>query len=508
MLWVRDRSGLAAGAPAAELRQALTGLGFPCESRLAPDLSPYEAVLSYTGSMFPSFLDEEAFGGPDHFLLDFSGAGIHLIAGTLRGLSYAVWELMERMGWLWPTPDTVREPGVQTWHFEPATERHAPALDYRICFAEQTEITPSFILWLSRHRINTLFPSNPAKFSDPEVQFPEESLQAANNLGLDLIVGGDCLLWLLAPLEMGEVLNWNSLTKKQLGKVTASTLESWREMGPCLPRLSVWPSGEDPSAVGTFLALLAKSEPGLLLETFFSTPLSQETAARTLFRAAPGWNGCESNKAEWEGKEVYVPACTNDCDSRLAHAVSPLLWRRQCELMAEATRAGAKGGCLSLCCLDAHSFLERAGFSLAVAASAMWHGPEFNCSPLARRLIHAQFEGGADSVESLIGDMERWVQGNPLSPFTEAHEILKNEAMRDKLDQRISEIEESPPSESCMELARSLSTLVGLFDLEECSDIHESRAIARTIWTNDRIDSWPAWLQASSPLAERLKSFL
>jgi hypothetical protein len=47
-----------------------------------------------------------------------------------------------------------------------------------------------------------------------------------------------------------------------------------------------------------------------------------------------------------------------------------------------------------------------------------------------------------------------------------------------------------------------------LHELEESSDVHEERALARTIWVQNGINRWPDWLQAASPLAEYLRNLL
>lgn len=520
VLWVPERGCLAQGAPLSDLRQALNDVGFACDTRLDPSLPSDSAFLALG---LPPASSEKASKPPvaDGFELDWSAAGVRLVGGGPRGLSFAVWEFLERLGWAWPTPQIEREPEAREWTFPIRIEKHAPALKHRVFFAEQVEITPALIRWLSRLRLNTLFPSNPARFEDPESQFPPESLAMAETLGFDLIAGGDSARWLLGPLG-DESLTWDTLPKRKTKRALEAILELWREMGEPSPRLSIWAEESEIEPVARILAGALEAVPELLVETGVNVSIPEACAGRTLFHLSDRGLSPLAEREDDEarlleglkgisGREVYLLLDPLGWDVSLGNPISPALWRVLVRRIALAGQVGCAGAGLSLARVDARSFLERAGFAYSLAARAMWSGEAEVSEPEARRILEAQFDSGAEAAATLLADLERWLRRDcprGVSGFAEAHSALLSEGVRDKLDQRISEILESAPNEACMELARSLSTLVGLYDLEECPDVHESRALARTLWSGARIDSWPAWLQAKSPLAERLRGHL
>jgi hypothetical protein len=484
------------------------GLGFPCEYRFAPEFSPHEALVSGVDKPFPAFCTAEPKPGSDSFLVGWQPDGVLLRAKSIAGFSYSIWELLERFGFLWPTPGIEQAPSASAWTFAEGIEHHVPVLEHRICFLEQVEISQELVLWLSRLRINTLFPSNPARFAEPEIQFPESSLETARTLGLQLIAGGDCLPWLLAPLGLEESSGWEDLGPKQMAAVTESTLALWREMEPPAPRLSVWPKRGGERNVGRFLTSLMKAQPGLLVETASEVELPVEFAEQALFQV-------RTIPPSTRGRLGYLFSNPLAWDAPMGSVISPFLWAHECNRIDAAVRAGLQGASLSLVSVESDSFLNRAGFSLAAASRMMWSGGQ-GLREYVTQLIHAQFEGGAQAVLSLMEDLEDWfAPTQPLGALSEplplahsAHDLLPDEARRDLFDQRISAIEECPPCETCMDLVRSLSSLAGLFDFEESADIHETRALARTIWNLSGIERWPSWLQASSPLAERLQRLL
>ena len=185
--------------------------------------------------------------------------------------------------------------------------------------------------------------------------------------------------------------------------------------------------------------------------------------------------------------------------------------------MRAAIRCGVKGACLALVRQDSHSYLARSGASLALVARSMWGGGGKDLEALSKRLLEAQFEQGAELVELVCNGLEDWIDGSEApEPWNDrnsgnlrfAHQVLTKEGYRDELEHWISGIEECPPCEPGIELAQSLATLVALYDLEECDDAHQSKALARTIWSNSKIESWPGWLRRVSPLAERLAPYL
>ncbi|MCA9429717.1 MAG: hypothetical protein KC940_04325, partial [Candidatus Omnitrophica bacterium] len=157
-------------------------------------------------------------------------------------------------------------------------------------------------------------------------------------------------------------------------------------------------------------------------------------------------------------------------------------------------------------------------FAVGLLGRGMWSGAKSVEPVVLKKALEDQFDTAGGVVGRLIEDLGVWISesdlgktnGSPLDPedIEMATDILRTERLRDKLDERISEIEESPPSEPSLELARNLTTLVHLFDLEESEDVHEKTATARTIWKKNEIDNWPDWLQRKSPLVERLLPFL
>jgi hypothetical protein len=298
-------------------------------------------------------------------------------------------------------------------------------------------------------------------------------------------------------------------------------------MGDPPPRFSVWSDSTTQKPVEAFIAALFEQSPTLRLETTLGQPFSALAKDRVLFQlrddtlsplvAGDGVRSWLRHHLEGAREvESYLFSNQSNWDGRLGGAVSPLLWRRQCQRIAAACESGMRGAIVGLTAVDSRVYLERAGFALCVLARAMWKGQDWDPEPFAGEVIRDQFEGAGSVVEALTKEMERWV--DPVEPgddsaaqsflFRFAHQAIHSEGVRDKLDQRISEIEESAPCETCIELVRALATLVSLFDLEESSDPHEAKAIARTIWERNAIDAWPSWLQTSSPLADRLRSFL
>ena len=527
VLWVQDRTVLSGLTPIAELQKGLSAVGFQCELRSAPLLSPYEVVLTpEEGSSTPT-TDKSTLQGIDAFRLSCEKSSLRAKAGSSRTLAYAIWELMEWFGWSWPCPQITKEPEESVWDFEESTRDFSAALEHRIFFAEQIEITPATVLWLSRLRLNTLFPSNPLRFSDPEAQVPSDSLSWASGLGFDFMVGGDCCPWLLEGMGVEGVSGWNDMTPELIARAAETVRELWREMGDPPPRFSVWSDATTQKPVEAFITALVDHNPTLHLETTLGQPVPVSAKDRVLYQlrddslsplvegeAVKNWLKYHLENA---GEvESYLFSNQSNWDGRLGGAVSPLLWRRQCQRIAAACESGMKGAVVGLTAVDSRVYLERAGFALSVLARAMWKGHEWDPEPFAGEVIRDQFEGAGSVVEALTRDMERWVDpfeaGEESAAqsflFRFAHQAIHTEGVRDKLDQRISEIEESAPCETCIELVRALATLVSLFDLEESSDPHEAKAIARTIWERNSIDTWPNWLQTSSPLADRLRSFL
>ena len=524
LLWLRDRSSLSPGMPVSDLRQAFQSIGIGCEVRYTDELSFWELAITTRECLQLPLLPAQFIIDPDGFLLTKTSSGLRLTGSLARGLAFAIWELLERMGWEWPTPQIWREPKVQTWVFEEGTEIHRPALPHRILFAEQVEITPDIIRWLSRLRFNTLFPSNPSRFSEPEEQFPDQSLAVAQDLGLDLIAGGDCLAWLLAPLGMEAPSGWEGLSESQIKNLEKSTLDLWQEMGEPRPRLSVWPGEEGRKKGERFLRSLLKHDQQIRLETELGvlTDPDDRVLLHHCVRGFPGRGAdgeildslpAAGNKGNRSNLYLFLDSC--GWDAPTGNLLSPLLWSLSGKWIETAALLGWGGACLSLVGLPAYSYFERAGFSLAACARVMWTGSVSVSREYSQALIQSQFEAGASVVSGILTDAEEIAQQaealGSLPPggiLERVHDFLVTDEVRDRFDQRAAELEESPPSEPCLELARSLATLTALHELEECSDVHEERALARTIWAQNGIDRWPRWLQDASPLAERLRNLM
>ncbi len=517
---------LSAGMPVSDLRRAFQSIGIDCETRFTDELGLWELAVTprEIAQLPPPPAPDTA--GHDGFIFTTNAQGLRLTGNCARSLAFSIWELLERMGWEWPTPQIWREPKVQTWTFEEGTEVHRPALHHRILFAEQVEITPEVVRWLSRLRFNTLFPSNPLRFSEPEEQFPEQSMTVAQDLGFDLIAGGDCLAWLLAPLGIEAPGGWDGLSTDDLKRIEKSTLELWQEMEEPRPRLSVWPAGDEGRKTAKFLEALLKQDSGLHIETALGVLSDSVSHDRVLLQHRESsfpskletrtiLEHLASLETEGARENLYLFLDTSHWDQSIGHLVTPLLWRIQGNWIEAAARLGWGGAALSLVGLPTSTYLERAGFSLAACARTMWTGDVSTCLEYSESLIQSQFEAGAPVVNALLKDAEEFArearsQGDPSSgkPLEWVHDFLVTEEARDRLDQRAAELEESPPSESCLELARSLATIAALHELEECSDVHEERAMARTIWTQIGINRWPPWLQEVSPLAEHLRNLL
>lgn len=491
-------------------------------------LAPFEAILTKREEA-PKKTVPKPFvrRDPDSFEIDVTERAVRLRSLSRRGFSFSVWQLMEQLGWSWPTPEIVREPDAPPWRLPVGTVTHQPALERRILFAEQIEIPPRLVLWLSRNRFNTVFPSNPARFSDPETQLPDSSLAMAKALGFDLIVGGDCAAWFAEAAGIPPEKRGSEWTPQQMETLTHEVSTLLTEMGDPIPRLSVWPTEGNESSTADFLKSISRISPGLRLETSARIAKDLGGIPNTLFHVSDSPLAPVASDAsveEWArsnlqgaGREDWYPFThLSDWDGRIGRTVSPFLWRRLHRRVQAACRYRMAGFSIGLSKLDSRSYLERSGFSLAVAGRAMWNGAEWDPEPFARAIMLDQFEAAGKVVFGLSEDFERWVEqgADPSSangaadPIRFASEVIPDENIRDKIDQRISEIEESAPCETCIELARSLSTLVGLWDLEECTDKHEVTALARTIWRNNVMDRWPGWLKNSSPLAERLRGFM
>jgi len=528
-LWVQDRATLTGLNPVGELQKGLASLGFKCELRGLARLLPFEIVLAAENEPPKSIRREPLPSSADAFRIVCDGTSIRLRAQSQRGFAYAAWELMESFGWSWPTPQITREPEASSWTFEEDRKVYQPALENRILFAEQVDLTPAMMLWFSRLRFNTLFPSNPSRFTEPESQFPAQSLAMASSLGFELIVGGDCWPWISAGMDVEEPSSWESLSPNRIAEAVDTVHAYWQEMDKPKPRFSVWPMGCSRDPVAAFVAAVLEKFPDLLLETAIQVPVAESKRDRVLFQIRDDTLSPQADEESirnwmeyWLGetnrKGIYLFSNPNDWDDRLGGAVAPLLWRRLHRRIAIAHQLGLEGAAIGLTRLDSFAFLERAGFAYSVFARAMWNGADWDPEAFVERAFHDQFEGAGAVVNALARDLERWVSepgsdeealSNAQSFFFRfAHQVLPREQERDRLDQRVSEIEESAPCETCIEFSRSLATLVSLFDLEECGDPHEAKAIARTIWKRNMMDSWPEWLQVSSPLADRLKTYL
>jgi hypothetical protein len=497
ILWVRERSLLAVGTPLAELRQSFHGVGLACETRFDSNLGPWELVITHPGTPTPSVSEPLPTNlSRDVFRLEIHTHQILLSAVDPRGFAYGIWELMERMGWRWLTPQITREPQQSQWSFEPESLIYTPQQATRILFFEQVELLPSLVRWFAHLRFNVLFPSHPNAFIDPESQIPEESLILANDLGLEIVVGGDCLSWLTASLELEKPPTWQSLSPKELDRLVAITLEMWDEMPEPKPYLSIRHEGHETHHVSRFVEHLAAHD------------------ERIPFRA------------EYE----YFPV--SQWDEQLANTLLPFLWKglNQWIERPEGEGAGKRnkpGICLGFRNLNLATLCERNGTAWGVLAHSLWNPVSTAWSQAVKDLLIAQYETNGELVHLITTELEHWAEERTIIPpndaarcqkrsphhgvysphFETAHSFLETEERRDHLDQRLTELEECPPSESNLEFARSLAILVGLYDLEECSDIHESKALARTLWRQTQIDQWPPWLKECSPFAERLRKF-
>lgn len=525
LIWLQDRSLLTPGKPAADLRQAFQSVGINSEVHFTDELDRWELVLTpQAATQLPSRPTERV-DHPDGFIFSASPLGIRLTGTHSRGMAFSIWELLERMGWEWPTPQIWREPQFQTWEFAEESTLHLPALRHRILFAEQVELTPEVVRWLSRLRFNTLFPSNPTRFSDPEDQLPDRSLEVAQDLGFGFIAGGDCLAWLMAPWGMETACSWDELSPEDLKHAEQSVVDLWQEMGEPKPRFSVWPDGGRADNTAKFLETLLMCDRRLLVETTAGMCLSSVESGRVLrhyredgfpleLETGTVMEHLRGAVATGSEKDLYLFLDTCRWDSAIGNLVSPLLCRIQSHWIEAAARLGWGGACLSLAGLPSYSYLERAGFSLATCARVMWAGNDEACQDYHKALIRSQFEAGAPIVEAILRDAWEFAHQavkqnrSRREPLERAHDFLISEEARDRFDQRAAELEESPPSEPCLELARSLATLTALHELEEYSDVHEERAMARTIWNQIGINRWPRWLQETSPLAEHLRNLL
>jgi hypothetical protein len=328
---------------------------------------------------------------------------------------------------------------------------------------------------------------------------------------------------------VGGARDWGSLTAWEEKAAFGSLCDVWREMENPRPRLSLWPGGPHHSSLVSFLQRVFEKFPHQSLETHLSlrTHFGQRLPILYHLKEESSSPFIESETLQWRIEEelgtgtaesVYLFFDSTPWDDRLGRVLDAFLWRRQYLRLSAAFGAGLDGMAVSLHDLDLSVYLERGAFALSTLARGMWEGPSWDPRPFVRERIHQQFEAAGPIVETLTHDFERWADqlresaadsGSPMcQTFQRATEILGSESVRDKLDQRISEIEESAPCGTCLELAKSLSTLVGLFDLEESSDSTEAKAMARILWRNNQVDKWPAWLRDNSPLVERLKAHL
>lgn len=509
LITVSERSHVSAGSPAGELRASLQSVGIGSEVRIDPDLGPFEIHLQATSTGQEALSAGKKLEG-DEFVQATALNGIGLQSGTRRGLFYAVWNLMEQMGWSWPTPQMTLEPAATSWTFPVGSFVHTPAIQLRAFYCEQVEITPEMIRWLAHHRYNTLFPSNPSRFADPEGQFPDESLALVADLDIDLIVGGYCLPWLQEVLGQPPNEDWTSFSPVQIRKLQEALLQVWRDIGNPNVRFSVWPTGPGEKVLAGFLEKILLQDTSITLETRLGIPISAGHCPRVLFSAVD-----ESLPLHSEIDRPLPPPLRGQSllflnsgwDSQMAGVLDPLLCLNQCRRISHAIEAGYYGIAASLCCVPAQSHLERFGFAPATVGYMLWEGSIEASWKRCCALLEAQFELGAGAIRTLMEEMAGWNFPGRLpetSHRLHCHDIIDSEEKRDRLDQAVAEIEESSPTVPLLELARAMATLVNLYDLEELGDYHESLALARTIWKQSGIEQWPAWLQQAAPLVQHL----
>lgn len=516
-IWVKDRTNLPAFHAIQSLQRSLAQIGVASSLRGLGGLPDYSIAITRGAHPVapPPFESESA----DAFRIGVhAGEGITLSASEKRGLSFSIWELLERLGWIWPTPTVERSPKGSSLEIDEGVQTHTPALSRRIVFLEEVQVTPEMLVWFSRQRLNTLFPSNPLRFSDPESQFSDLSMTSARELGFDFIIGGEWWDWLAGDLPEGA----------DAAAIADRVLPLWEEMGTPPPRLSLWPEAERPGLHARVMEELHSRNEAIEFETSFMTGEVSGVPGQMILHRVPR-GGFESTDAlesstsvngdSSDRREIYLALEDFCADRALGCSVSPFLWPRMTADIRAAIRAGFIGASLEFRSLPLERFLEGAGFAAALAARGMWHGLNWSEDSVARGLYSAQFDTAGAVVARLVDDFAEWTRpssgakeqnGGVSGPiaFASSREVLISERRRDQLDERISEIEESPPSEPCLELIRSLSTLVSLYDLENTADIHEAAATARMIWKKNDIDRWPDWLTRDSPLVEHLKPLL
>lgn len=507
---VSERSQIASGTPAGELRTCLQSIGIGLETGIDPALAGFEIHLlkSFTDQA-SSTIQTELEG--DEYLQTNLADGICLFSPTQRGLFYSVWGLLQQMGWSWPTPQITLEPRATSWNFTIGSSLHSPAVQHRIFYCEQVEVTPDLIRWLAHHRYNTLFPSNPSRFSDPEEQVPEESLALVADLGINLIVGGNCLPWLLDVLGLDPSEDWSLFSPGQIEKLREALLQVWRDIGNPQVRFSLWPTGHGEKILAGFLQKVLIQNPDITLETRVGIPIAPDFHSRVLFSASDSSIPLRSevdHPLPVPQDDQTLLFLNSTWDSQMGGILDPLLCRNQCARILHAIEAGYKGIAVSLCCVPAQSYLERFGFAPATIGHMLWEGNITSSWQKCCDLLEAQFDLGAGAIRALMEEMSDWrlpeihhTGGQGLH----CHDIIDSEEKRDRLDQTVAEIEESSPTEPLLELARAMATLVNLYDLEDLGDYHESLALARTIWKQSGIEQWPGWLQDAAPLAQHLK---
>ncbi|MCA9436312.1 MAG: hypothetical protein KC978_11035 [Candidatus Omnitrophica bacterium] len=506
-LWVKDRSSLSAFYAINAFQKALSQVGVHCILRGCARLSEHSLCL--TKGQTPKFEIPSPPNPSEGFqMIVESRDGIFLGSGSKRGLTYAVWHLMESLGWSWPTPSLERTPEKTLWSLPDQSITELPALTHRIVFLEEVRVNPQILLWLSRQRFNTLFPSNPTRFSEPENQFSDACMIRARELGLDFIIGGSWWDWFgggRSTIEKGDPEKW-------IPSVRDRALEIWDGMGEPSPRLSLWPLDQGDATHLRLLEAVGSASETLRFETTATDCLPDSIVARTLFQWDEGHQGSE---ARGERYLVLNSFSDNGC---VGYALSPILWIWMMNRIHDCVHEGLSGVSLGFKNLPLSRFLESSAFAVGLLGRGMWSGAKSVEPVVLKKALEDQFDTAGGVVGRLIEDLGVWISesdlgqtnGSPLDPedIEMATDILRTERLRDKLDERISEIEESPPSEPSLELARNLTTLVHLFDLEESEDVHEKTATARTIWKKNEIDNWPDWLQRKSPLVERLLPFL
>jgi len=525
-LWVKDRSSLSAFYAITTLQKSLAQMGVPCVLRGNGALPAFSLTLNR--GQHPGTVENLTGYPADSFRtkVGIDPEAVSVVATDKRGLTYGIWNLLELLGWSWPTPSLERTPEGSFWTIPEMDEISTPALPRRILFLEEVQITPEILVWFSKQGLNTLFPSNPSRFSDPEVQFSDTCMDRAVDLGFDFIIGGAWWDW----IGLGGEDSTGSFGSDRASKLADRALEMWARMGDPPPRVSVWPVGKDDSFHLELIEEISTRDPSLSFETMRVKGLKSQPPCAVLYRVPdPEWileeswgslvdrmvDACGANALN---DESYVSFGAFSDDARLGYAVTPFLWPSLLLRVKAVSAAGLAGACIDFRSLPLSRFLESAGFAVSLAGRGMWHGQDWDETGWAKKAVQQQFESTGGVIANLVADFADWTRKSKTPevdwneqaryPFQFAGEILRSERVRDKLDERISEIEESPPCEPCLELIRNLTTLVNLYDLEHTEDIHEATATARTIWRKNEIDVWPEWLRKRSALVERLTPYL